>query len=97
MERHRDRVVGLVLFAFAVAWCVIAYVTIPPGFGAAAVGPRDFPIAVGLVRALLSAMLFAFSFLPDQAAPAPPPEDADSAGIGVEAWAVGWTVGLVVA
>jgi putative tricarboxylic transport membrane protein len=95
MERRRDRLVGLVLFAFALAWCGLAYATIPPGFGDAAVGPRDFPIAVGLMLALVSALLFAFTFVPqpDAAGPAQP----DGSVLHTELWAVGWTVGLVVA
>ncbi|HEX2255435.1 MAG TPA: tripartite tricarboxylate transporter TctB family protein [Afifellaceae bacterium] len=94
MERRRDRVVGLALFALAAAWCVVAYATIPPGFGAAAVGPRDFPIAIGLLLALLSALLFASSFLPDGRAAAGGPE---ALPLDAELWAVGWTVALVVA
>jgi putative tricarboxylic transport membrane protein len=94
MQRRRDRAVGLVLFALAVAWCAIAYWTIPQGFGGAAVGPRAFPIGVGLMLALLSALLFAISFLPDAV---PPAERHDGPPLYAELWAVGWTVGLVVA
>lgn len=94
MQRRRDRIVGLVLFAFAVAWCGVAYATIPPGFGGAAVGPRAFPLALGALLALLAALLFAFSFLPETGAGA---ERADGLPLKTELWAVGWTVGAVIA
>lgn len=94
MRQRRDRLVGIVLFAFAVAWCAIAYSTIPPGFGQSAVGPREFPIALGLLLALLAAMLFASSFLPDKSAQAP---RQDGLTMPIEFWAVGWTVGAVIA
>jgi len=93
MERRRDRLIGLVLVAFAAAWCGIAYVTIPPGFGDAAIGPREFPLAVGLLLAALSALLFASSFLPEPAAAARRPDELP---LGTEVWAAGSTVALLV-
>lgn len=94
MELRRDRAVGLVLFAVAIAWSALAYWTIPPGFAGGAVGPRAFPIGVGLLLALLSALLFAFSFLPERGASG---ERRDGLSLYAEFWAVGWTAGLVVA
>lgn len=95
MERRRDRVVGLVLFVFAGAWCGLAYATIPPGFGAAAIGPRDFPLAIGLLLAALSALLVASSFLPEPLTAAA--ERREELPLGAELWAAGSTVVLIVA
>ena len=53
---RRDRIVGIVLLVFAVAWSVAARETIPAGFGGQ-VGPRAFPLLLGYVLAGLSALL----------------------------------------
>lgn len=95
-EQHRDRLVGLVVFAFAIAWTVIAYMTIRPGFSGSVVGPRDFPIGLGVLLAMLSAMLFASTFV---GPPSAPDRDspADKSVVHAEIWAVGWTLGALVA
>lgn len=98
MEQRRDRVVGIILFVLAAGWTLIAHLTIPPGYGGAAVGPRDFPIALGALIALLAALLFAFSFLPARGGPGGPAEAGPGpVPLKVELWAMGWTAGSLVA
>jgi putative tricarboxylic transport membrane protein len=94
-EQRRDRLVGLVVFIFAVAWTVIAYMTIRPGFSGSIVGPRDFPIGLGVLLAVLSAMLFASTFIFGSSAPQQE-GPADKTAVGAEIWAVGWTVGALI-
>lgn len=56
----RDRWVGLALFVFAAAWVGIAYATIPAGDGE--VGPRAFPVLLGLALAGMALVVFFGSF-----------------------------------
>lgn len=60
-DARRDRIVGIVLLAFAVAWTVTVRETIPTGFGGQ-VGPRAFPQLLGILLAALSAIMIVRSF-----------------------------------
>ncbi len=53
---HRDLLVGSLLLAFGVVWSVTVYVTIPTDFSES-VGPRAFPLALGIALVLLSGLL----------------------------------------
>lgn len=53
---RRQLTVGASLFALALVWTVIVYVTVPTGSG---VGPRAFPLVLGIVLMALSAILMA--------------------------------------
>lgn len=59
-DSMRDRWVGLALFVFAAAWTGIAYTTIPAGDGE--VGPRAFPMLLGLALAGMALVVFFGSF-----------------------------------
>ncbi len=90
-----DRVLGLVLLVFAVAWSVIVVVTIPTGFGDSPVGPRGFPLGLGVLLAGLSGLLVVGSFMPHRRGTVAV-EDHEPVAPGVEIWAVLSTVGLLV-
>ena len=49
-----DRIAGLVLLLFSVAWTGAVYLTVPAGYG---IGPRAFPLYLGIALAALSAVL----------------------------------------
>lgn len=73
---QRSRVVGLVLLAFALIWSVIVYQTIPAGDQGGAIGPRDFPLLLGVILAALSAILVIRPAMPAEA------EDESAGGKG---------------
>jgi len=58
---HRDQIVGAILLVIAVTWTVIVYATIDPGSDSA-VGPRAFPMWLGILLAGLSTMLLISGF-----------------------------------
>ena len=49
-----DRIAGLLLLLFSVAWTAAVYLTVPAGYG---IGPRVFPLYLGIALAALSAVL----------------------------------------
>lgn len=53
---RRDMAAGATLFVLAVVWTAIVYFSVPTGSG---VGPRAFPLVLGLVLMGLSALLVA--------------------------------------
>ncbi|WP_322989377.1 MULTISPECIES: tripartite tricarboxylate transporter TctB family protein [unclassified Hoeflea] len=53
---RRDMAAGTTLFVLAVVWTVIVYFTVPTGSG---VGPRAFPLVLGLILMGFSAVLVA--------------------------------------
>jgi hypothetical protein len=53
---HRDRLVGSLLMAFAAAWTATVYLTVPPGSGDG-VGPRAFPLYLGVALVVLSGLM----------------------------------------
>jgi hypothetical protein len=58
---QRDRLVGAVLLAVALSWLGLVYETIPP-VASAVVGPRAFPLLLGSILAVLSAVMVVRSF-----------------------------------
>ncbi|SNT37453.1 tripartite tricarboxylate transporter TctB family protein [Tropicimonas sediminicola] len=53
-ERRQDVIAGSILLLFALAWTVTVWLTVPDGYG---VGPRAFPLWLGVALAVLSALL----------------------------------------
>jgi len=74
--RRRELIVGSILLAFAVAWTVTVYYTVPTGRGAS-VGPRAFPLFLGGGLIVLSALMV-LSALRNAVVPG----DDDAAGEG---------------
>ncbi len=59
---RRDRFLGMALLAIALTWTGIVYATIPGGQGEGDVGPRAFPLLLGLMLAGFSAYVIFGSF-----------------------------------
>ena len=53
-ERRQDVIAGSILLLFAVGWTLTVWLTVPTGYG---VGPRAFPLWLGVALAVLSALL----------------------------------------
>lgn len=98
--RTQDIVVGTILLTLAVAWCVIVVQTIPAGQGGGDIGPRAFPLwlgvflgAMALLMVLRSLMARGGAAQPSKAAAAP---DISAADRRAEHWLVWLTTGLLV-
>jgi putative tricarboxylic transport membrane protein len=61
-EHVRDRIVGVVLVAFAALWCIVVWTTVPTAYGDAVVGPRDVPLWLGMGLGLLALTLIRRSY-----------------------------------
>lgn len=61
-EVFRDRLLGIVLMAVAIAWLAASRYTIPEGYSGSFFGPRAFPNALGFLLLLLSVILVAQTF-----------------------------------
>jgi hypothetical protein len=68
-EHVRDRIVGVVLVAFAAVWCVVVWTTVPEGYGEALVGSRDVPFWLGLALGALALALIGKSYFGASATP----------------------------
>jgi putative tricarboxylic transport membrane protein len=79
-EHVRDRIVGAILIAFAVAWCIVVWATIPTGYGEALVGPRDVPLWLGIVLGLLALALVGNSYFGAASEPEEKPARAPDRG-----------------
>lgn len=58
---RRDRLVGSLLLAFAAAWTATVYLTVPAGFGDS-LGPRAFPLYLGVALVVLSGLMLLGTF-----------------------------------
>ncbi len=59
---RRDRVTGLLLLAFAAAWVLAVWYTVPAGTSEI-VGPRAFPLGLGIALGVLALVLLAASYV----------------------------------
>ncbi|MGH7223815.1 MAG: tripartite tricarboxylate transporter TctB family protein [Gemmataceae bacterium] len=57
----RDRLLTLLLFAFAVAWSTTVWLTVPKGYGGI-IGARAVPLWLGIGLGILAVVLFAETF-----------------------------------
>ncbi len=64
---HRDRLVGFVLLTIGLIWSGLVYETIPPG-DPGTVGPRAFPLLLGIILVVLSAIMVVRSFFESEGA-----------------------------
>jgi putative tricarboxylic transport membrane protein len=88
-----DRLAGTILLLVAALWIAGVYWTIPDVTGESVrVGPRGFPIAMGVMLAVLSVLMIAGSFTATETG-------ADAGGEGLfdraEAWALAATFGFL--
>lgn len=93
-SQRRDRLSGSILLVFAGLWCWGAVTMIPAGVGPGPVGPRGFPLGLGLLLAALSALLVASSFIGIRGEA--PDEPRQETRLGVEAWAVASTLSILI-
>lgn len=56
-DTGKDLVFGFVLFAVGLVWVSLVWSTIPPAFDEGSVGPRAFPLVLGLMLLALTAIL----------------------------------------
>lgn len=92
----RERLIGFVLLAFASAWSGYVYMTIPGGYGEGDVGPRAFPLFLGLCLMGLSLFMIALTFR----APKEEPVDALDVQRPIDRFEVGMVLqvtGLIIA
>lgn len=61
----RDCITGLVLLAFGLIWSGLVYWTIPAGQGDGSVGPRAFPLLLGVLLSALAALMIVRSLQAD--------------------------------
>ncbi|MGE0063723.1 MAG: tripartite tricarboxylate transporter TctB family protein [Xanthobacteraceae bacterium] len=91
MLLNRDRLTGLALLLFAAAWIAGVFLTIPDVSDGARLGPRGFPMAMGVMLVILSLFMIGGSFLPADPADADTSEPVDRS----EVWAVLVTFGFL--
>ena len=93
----RDRLAGVVLLLVAVIWIAGVYWTIPGDPGGSRIGPRGFPLAMGIGLAFLAIMLIVAGFIAttDKLAAADDPETWRQE-TRIELWAVVNTFGFVI-
>jgi putative tricarboxylic transport membrane protein len=57
-DQAKDMTLSVCIFAIAAIWTTIVISTIAPGLGDGDVGPRAFPLALGMILLALTAILF---------------------------------------
>lgn len=70
-----DRLTGSILLLVAVVWTAGVYWTIPGGDGSGQIGPRGFPLGMGILLGILSLFLIAGSVMNGESDAAPSDED----------------------
>jgi putative tricarboxylic transport membrane protein len=88
-----DRLAGTILLLVAVLWIVGVFWTIPEVADGARVGPRGFPLAMGVLLAALSSILIVASYVSAQPLEVPPGEPPVNRRI--ETWALLSTFGFL--
>ena len=63
-----DRLAGGILLAVALVWTAAAYWLLPGGEQAGQIGPRGFPLGLGILLIVLSVFLLGGSYAPAEAA-----------------------------
>jgi putative tricarboxylic transport membrane protein len=77
MTRNGDLIVGIALLIFGIAWTATVYLTVPTGYG---VGPRVFPLWLGIALSALSALLLFNSVKPEASQNRDPIHDDSESG-----------------
>jgi putative tricarboxylic transport membrane protein len=92
-QAKSDRLAGAILLLVAVVWIAGVFWTIPEVAGGARVGPRGFPLAMGVALAALSLALIVSSYVSTELLEAPADEPPVTRRI--EAWALVSTFGFL--
>ena len=93
-KQGTDRLAGSILLVFAGLWCWGVITMIPADVGAGPVGPRGFPLGLGVLLAALSAMLIVSSYIKPRTADEESP--TGEIPFSVETWAVGSALATLV-
>lgn len=59
----QDMITGFILLVLSVAWCAIVLMTIPPGAGGGDVGPRAFPLWLGVALGVMAVIMLARAWI----------------------------------
>jgi putative tricarboxylic transport membrane protein len=81
-----DRLAGGILLAVALVWTAGAYWSIPGGAGGGQIGPRGFPLGMGILLALLALALIGSSYLAREN------EATEAKGPPIARWAEIWAL-----
>ena len=76
-DSKRDLIVGCLLLLISAVWSTTVYQTIPPGTGDGDVGPRAFPLVVGLALGVFAIVLALRHFRVDNVAESEPGEEEE--------------------
>lgn len=60
-DTGKDYVLSFVLLAVGIVWVALVWSTIPPAFDEGTVGPRAFPLTLGIILVVLTAILLFFT------------------------------------
>src|SRR5690606_2525644 len=82
---RRDRLTGYLLLAFAAAWALAVWQTVPPGAPGTA-GPRAFPLGLGIILGGLALLLLAGSFWKPASESADDSRETGAEGGDLEGW-----------
>ncbi|HZD89049.1 MAG TPA: tripartite tricarboxylate transporter TctB family protein [Pseudolabrys sp.] len=75
-QTQRDRLAGGILLLVAVVWTGAVYWTIPGGGGGGQIGPRGFPLGMGILLGILSLFLIGGSVMNADGDAGPSDEDS---------------------
>jgi putative tricarboxylic transport membrane protein len=67
-QTKSDRLASIILLLVAIVWTAGVYWTIPGGAGEGQIGPRGFPLGMGILLGILSLFMLAGSFVSGEAA-----------------------------
>lgn len=82
---RRDRVTGILLLAFAAAWVLAVWYTVPAGTSEI-VGPRTFPLGLGIALGVLALVLLAASYVKPAGISTDDVEEDDAEGKALAGW-----------
>ncbi len=91
-QTRTDRLTGAVLLLVAVAWTAGAYWSIPGGDGGGQIGPRGFPLGMGILLGILSLFLLAGSVVNGESATLTDEDDLERPRTTRERFAEKWAL-----
>jgi len=94
-ERRQDVIAGSILLLFAIGWTIAVWLTVPTGYS---VGPRAFPLWLGVTLAVLSALLLLKGLFGPYGAADPASDEDEGPSISTRRrlWLVVVVCGLIV-
>ncbi len=97
-SKRQDRITALIMLAFAIVWSATVYMTVPTASIEGQIGPREFPLMLGLILAFVSILLLLKSLVPGTGGSQTEPDaDSQDSPQRVEGAAfAAWVFGLIV-